>query len=251
MGSALAQAWSGRHRLIVHDVEVAKARRLGRRCHAAVARTLRELLARSEVVVLAVKPQDLDAALRAASPDARSGHRFLSIAAGVTTRRIERWLGGQPRVVRIMPNLAARVGEAISSVSRGRWASRADLAIAERLFGAVGRVVVVPERLVDAVTAVSGSGPAYHFLLAAHVASAGRRVGLPARLASQLAAQTLIGSGAVVCRDAAEPAALVAAVASRGGTTEAALRVFTRHRFGSMVAEAVRAAHRRARQLSR
>lgn len=252
MGAALAAAWASRHRVTVFDVDRAKGRRLARRCSVMTAPDLPALAASSGVMLLAVKPQDLDELLRQLSSLCGTQHLVVSIAAGVTTGRIEQRLGRDNRVVRVMPNLAARVGAGMASLSRGRWATVGDLRTVGRLFDAVGRSAVVPERLVDAVTAISGSGPAYYFLLTAHLEAAARRLGLPSSLARQLAVQTLVGSGAVVCGESGvNPVLLVKAVASRGGTTEAALAVLDRRRFESIVTEAVQAAQRRARQLSR
>ncbi len=252
MGSALAAAWAHRHRVTVFDVDRAKGRRVARRCSVRIASDVPSLAASAGVMLLAVKPQDLEGLLRELSSLCGTRHLIVSIVAGVTTGRVEQRLGQGSRVVRVMPNLAARVGAGMASLSRGRWATVGDLRTVGQLFDAVGRSVAVPERLVDAVTAVSGSGPAYYFLLTAHLEAAARRLGLPSALARQLAVQTLIGSGAVVCGESVvDPALLVKAVASRGGTTEAALTVFGRRRFGAMVTEAVQAAWRRARQLSR
>jgi len=252
MGAALAAVWAHRHHVAVFDVDRAKGRRLAHRCSAQVASDLLSLAASSGVMLLAVKPQDLDELLRQLSSLCGARHLVISIAAGVTTRRIEQQLGRGSRIVRVMPNLAARVGAGMASLSRGRWATVGDLRTVGQLFDAVGRSAVVPERLVDAVTAISGSGPAYYFLLTAHLEAAARRLGLPSSLARRLAVQTLIGSGAVVCGESdVNPALLVKAVASRGGTTEAALAVFDRRQLGLIVTEAVQAAQRRARQLSR
>jgi pyrroline-5-carboxylate reductase len=197
-------------------------------------------------VLVATKPADVPGALAAAR--AAGLERVLSIAAGVSTTRLEEAAGPVP-VVRAMPNTPALIGEGVSAVAAGRHATDRDLAWAESLLGAVGTVVRVPEAQLDAVTAVSGSGPAYLFLLAEALIEAGVVTGLPPDTAELLVARTLLGSARLLEASADGPEALRAAVTSPGGTTAAAVEVLERRGVRAAVVDAVRAAADRAAEL--
>ena len=197
--------------------------------------------------VLAVKPNDIPAAARIA---ARAGaRRLLSIAAGVPTTSIELAAEGDIAVVRAMPNTPALVGEGASAIAGGVLATDDDLVWAERVLGAVGMVVRVSEEQLDAVTALSGSGPAYIFLVAESLIAAAVRVGLPEELATALTTQLLVGSSALLA-ERGDAAALRVMVTSPGGTTEAGLRVLDERDVRGAFADAVAAAAARSRQLA-
>jgi pyrroline-5-carboxylate reductase len=196
--------------------------------------------------VLAVKPGDVPDAARAVA--AAGCERVLSVAAGVTTEAIEAAGGGRLRVVRAMPNTPALIGAGAAAISPGSAAGEDDLAWAEEILGAVGTVVRVPEKLLDAVTGLSGSGPAYVFLVAEAMAEAGVLAGLPRDVAETLAFQTLLGSARLLAEDP-EPARLRAAVTSPGGTTAAGLRELERHGVRAAFLDAVTAAAARSREL--
>ena len=204
----------------------------------------------ADVVILAVKPQQVVEALRQIGPALRSRQLVVSIAAGLTTRWLERRLPAVP-VVRVMPNLPATVSCGFSAIAPGRRATARHRAIAHALFSAVGEAVELPERAFDAVTAVSGSGPAYVFLLVQMWEEAARSLGLPAAVAGRAIRATLAGSTRLL-RASGEPAdVLVQQVASKGGTTEAALKVLAKRRVSAAFAEALRAAARRSKQLAK
>ncbi len=197
--------------------------------------------------VVAVKPADVEdvcGALGLAGAD-----RVLSIAAGVSLASLESWLAKPIPVVRAMPNMPALVGAGAAAISGGRAAGPGDLAWAERVLEAVGTVVTVPESTLDAVTGLSGSGPAYVFLLAEALIDAGVLVGLSRSVARQLTVQTLLGSARLLDETGEEPAALRAAVTSPGGTTAAGLRALEAGGMRHAVLEAVAAATERSRQL--
>lgn len=199
--------------------------------------------------VLAVKPQGAEAACEAlASVEVP---RWLSIMAGVPLARLESRAGAGVAVLRAMPNTPALVGAGMSAVAAGREATEADLAWAEAILGAVGDVVRVDEADLDAVTGVSGSGPAYVFLLAEALTEAGARSGLDPQVSRRLAVQTVVGAGRLLAEPGAEPEVLRAQVTSPGGTTEAALGVFEGEGIRDLVARAVAAATERSRQLGR
>src|SRR4051794_24127012 len=197
--------------------------------------------------VLAVKPGDLGAAA-AAVADA-GGERVLSVAAGVTTAAIETACGGRLRVVRAMPNTPALIGAGAAGISPGARAGEEDLAWAEAVLGAVGVVVRVPEKQLDAVTGLSGSGPAYVFLVAEAMAEAGVLNGLPRDTAETLAFETLAGAARLLAEGDTSPADLRAAVTSPGGTTAAGLAELERKGARAAFLDAVSAATRRSREL--
>jgi pyrroline-5-carboxylate reductase len=204
----------------------------------------------AEGAVVAVKPGDVEAACRSVR---RAGiRRVLSIAAGVPLAKLERWLGESgdaPAVVRAMPNTPALVGAGAAAIAPGRRADAADVAWAEGILRAVGTVAVVPEALLDAVTGLSGSGPAYVFLVAEALIDAGVLVGLPRPVARELAVQTLLGSARLLAESGESAESLRAAVTSPGGTTAAGLRALEAGGVRSAVLEAVVAATERSRLL--
>ena len=208
-----------------------------------------EAAAAATTLVLAVKPQDIDSLLSELASHATPRHLVVSVAAGVPTARIEKALPDGVAVVRCMPNTPALVDEAMTAVSAGAHADEAHLAIAEELLRAVGRVVRVPEAQLDAVTALSGSGPAYFFFLVEAMIDAGILLGLPRALSAELIVQTAIGS-AVMLRDSGEhPVQLREAVTSPGGTTIAAIRELEVHGVRAALLAAIEAAARRSQEL--
>lgn len=204
----------------------------------------------AEVVVVATKPADVGAALGAALPALAPGAMVLSIAAGVTLRRLEALAPGHP-VVRAMPNIAALVGAGAAAVAGGREATEAHLALAERILGSVGLVERCTEAQLDAVTGLSGSGPAYLFLVVEALIEAGVLNGLPRDVATRLAHQTLAGAAALLAEEGRSAGELRAAVTSPGGTTAAGLAALERRAVRAAVAEAVSAATSRSAELGR
>lgn len=203
--------------------------------------------ARAEGTVIAVKPGDVAAACHAAA--AAGSGRVLSIAAGVTVRALEAALAPGTAVVRAMPNTPALVGVGAAAIAPGTSASDDDLAWAERLLGAVGMVVRVDESLLDAVTGLSGSGPAYVFLVAEALIDAGEQAGLSRGISTSLTMQTILGAATLLAKGDDTPEALRAAVTSPNGTTAAGLRVLDEHGLRGAFAEAVAAATERSREL--
>ncbi|MEO9133671.1 MAG: pyrroline-5-carboxylate reductase [Jatrophihabitantaceae bacterium] len=203
----------------------------------------------ARTLVLAVKPQDIDALLAELRDVVTPEHLVVSVAAGVTTAHIEARLAAGVPVVRCIPNTPALVDQAMTAVSAGAHADEDHLAVAESLLRAVGKVVRVPESQLDAVTALSGSGPAYFFFLVEAMIDAGILLGLPRTLAADLIVQTAIGS-AVMLRDSGEhPVQLREAVTSPGGTTIAAIRELEIHGVRAALLAAIEAACLRSREL--
>lgn len=204
---------------------------------------------RSRVLLLAVKPQDIGTLLELLAPHVDADHLVVSVAAGVPTARIEAVLPAGTPVVRVMPNTPALVDEGMSVLSAGTHATEAHLDEAEALLAPVGRVRRVPEGQQDAVTALSGSGPAYFFYLVEAMIDAGILLGLPRTLAADLIVQTALGA-AVMLRDSGEhPVQLREAVTSPGGTTIAAIRELERHGVRAALIAAIEAAHDRSVEL--
>jgi len=205
--------------------------------------------AQARTLILAVKPQDIDGLLAELAPSVGTEHLVVSVAAGITTARIERALPDGVPVVRCMPNTPALVDEAMTAVAAGAHAGPDHVAVAEALLGAVGKVARVPESQLDAVTALSGSGPAYFFFLVEAMIDAGILLGLPRALAAELIVQTAIGS-AVMLRDSGEhPVQLREAVTSPGGTTISAIRELEVHGVRAALLAAIEAAAKRSAEL--
>jgi pyrroline-5-carboxylate reductase len=203
----------------------------------------------ADVVVLAVKPQVLPEALLALAPVLDTHKLVLSIAAGVPLSAIEAHLPSGSRTVRAMPNTPALVQAGATAIAPGANATAADMDVAEAIFRSVGMVERVPEAQLDAVTALSGSGPAYVFALCEALAEAGARAGLAPSTAAALAAQTVYGAGKLLHQSGEAAAALRVKVSSPGGTTVAGLEGLAQHDFAGALADAVQRATRRAREL--
>jgi pyrroline-5-carboxylate reductase len=206
----------------------------------------------SDVIILAVKPKDIDSVLGKEVCCGISGDKLvISIAAGITTKFIEKIVGNDMHVVRAMPNMGALVGMSITSISRGSSATDKDMEAAAEIFSTIGDVIEIEEKYVDAVTAVSGSGPAYFFYLVESLVDAAKGLGIDAETAMKLAVKTASGSARLLEELNESPASLRIKVTSKGGTTEAALKVFEKKRFKGVVKEAVKAANLRAKKLSK
>ncbi|HEY3843667.1 MAG TPA: pyrroline-5-carboxylate reductase [Acidimicrobiales bacterium] len=205
--------------------------------------------AESGGAVLAVKPDAAEGACRVLS--AVGVPRLLSIVAGIPSARLESALGGQPAVVRAMPNTPAQVGAGVTAISGGSFATSADLAWAEGIMSAVGTVVRLPERLLDAVTGLSGSGPAYFFLVAEALMEAGVQMGLTRDVSRTLVVETMLGSAKLLAESGQDPEALRAMVTSPAGTTAAGIRALESRAVRSAFMEAVAAATERSRSLQR
>ncbi|MCD2142452.1 MULTISPECIES: pyrroline-5-carboxylate reductase [Rhodococcus] len=206
----------------------------------------------ADVVVVAVKPNDVDVVVTAlAAVDAGNDDEqiLVSLAAGIPTVRYETKLPAGFPVVRVMPNTPILVGEGASVLSAGRYVKQQHLDTVREILASVGTVSVVPEAQIDAVTAVSGSGPAYFFLVAEAMIDAGVSLGLTRAVATDLVVQTMTGSAAMLTRSGDNAADLRAAVTSPGGTTAAAIRELERGGLRTAFYEALDAAKRRSAQL--
>lgn len=207
-----------------------------------------DAVAGAETVLVAVKPGDVPAALAEAAGALEGSALVLSIAAGVRIETLEAHVGDNP-VVRVMPNTPALVGEGVAAVAAGTHATDEHLARAESILGSVGIVERLPEESLDAVTGLSGSGPAYVFYLAEALAQGGRAAGLPGEVVDRLVVQTLLGAATLLAESGDRPEDLRAAVTSPGGTTAAAVELLDSREAREAFADAVVEATRRSKEL--
>ena len=235
--------------VVVSDTDEARRREISRSCGAAVTADNREAVRGADVVLLAVKPQNMAEVLAGLSGAVSPAALVISIAAGIATAFIEGGLGGKIRVVRVMPNMPALIGEGAAALAPGAHATEADLALARHIFAAVGITVDVREELMDAVTGLSGSGPGYAFLIIEAFTEAGVRTGLPRETALRLISQSLLGAAKLCLKGEKPPAELRAMVTSPGGTTLAGLKVLEERKVYDALIAAVEAATRRSAEL--
>jgi pyrroline-5-carboxylate reductase len=209
-----------------------------------------EAAAKADTLVLVVKPQDMPDLLDEIAPALRPGQLVMSLAAGITTATIESRLPQGVAVVRVMPNTPALVDEGMSAISRGTHCDEAHLVEAEELMGATGKVVRVPEKQQDAVTAISGTGPAYLFFVVEAMIEAGVHLGLPRSTATELVIQTMVGSAKLLRETGEHPTVLRERLTSPGGTTAAAIRELEDHRVRAAFMVALESARNRSRALA-
>lgn len=244
MGRAIIKGIKGRYKIIASDIDKGKLRKLGVRATADNIKAVRD----ADIVILAVKPQNMDSVLAKIKGEISPKKLVVSIAAGITTKKIEKKLGRIP-VVRVMPNMPLLVGMGISALCNGRYARASHLREAGRIFSRV--VYVKKESLMDAVTAVSGSGPAYVYLFIESLIKSAIDLGLNKNIAEILVLQTIKGAVTLLEKTGKSPEELRRQVTSPGGTTEAALKIFEKKEFIKLINEAIGAAHSRSRELSK
>jgi pyrroline-5-carboxylate reductase len=246
IGGLLAKGSDARSISVV-ELSPAAREKLGERYPVHLSTAPDSAMQRAEVVILAVKPQDAKAALASIT----IGQQLvISIAAGVTLDSLSRWLGGHRKLVRCMPNTPALIGAGISALYALPEVSEKEKKAAEEILSAAGEFVwVAEERLLDPVTAVSGSGPAYVFWFIEQLAASAEKLGLPKETAFKLAMHTVLGAAKLAASSSESPATLRRNVTSKGGTTEAALKVFDEEKLAERFARAVEAASRRATEL--
>jgi pyrroline-5-carboxylate reductase len=236
--------------ITVCDVRAEALARLRKRYRIRTSTESRQAVRGADILLLAVKPQHMKPLLEDLGPEVRRSQLVLSIAAGISTRFIEKFLPRGSRVVRVMPNTPALVGLGMAALARGRCAKAAEERLARSIMETVGEVVRVSESAMDAVTAVSGSGPAYVFYVAEAMRDAGVRLGLSARVSDQLVRQTIKGAGALLAQSPEDAGELRRRVTSPGGTTEAAIGVMEKAKLHGLFLKALRRAAGRSRELS-
>jgi pyrroline-5-carboxylate reductase len=235
--------------ILASDVSEIALQRFASETGAGTATANAAVVGQSDVVVLAVKPQHVRPVLSELRSHVRADHLIVSIAAGVPLRLLHEGLGGEHRIVRVMPNSPCLVGSGASAFACGPLATEADAELVSALLSTVGIALPVPESQMDAVTGLSGSGPAYAFAMIEALSDGGVRVGLPRETATQLAAQTLLGAARMVLETGEHPAALKDAVTSPGGTTIAGMHALERGSVRAALIDAVVAATQRSAEL--
>jgi len=247
--SGLLRAGRPPHTLLVGEKRPERAEELRERYGVEVVAN-RDATRGADTVVVVVKPQDMGDLLEEIAPELRPGQLVVSLAAGITTAFIESHLPDGVAVVRVMPNTPALVDEGMAAISRGSHCDEEHLAEAESLLAATGRVVRVPESQQDAVTAISGSGPAYLFFVVEAMIEAGVHLGLPRTTSTELVVQTVVGSAKLLRETGEHPTVLREQVTSPGGTTAAAIRQLEDHKVRAAFLTAMEAARDRSRALA-
>jgi pyrroline-5-carboxylate reductase len=256
MATALAQGWiksaltTSEHVCASDPVAAARDHFTATTGAVAFADNLR-VVAQSSIVVLAVKPQNMAELLSEIHNGVQARHLVISIAAGITMKQIVNELGDDKRIIRVMPNTPCLVGASASAFAASMAATVADIQMTQRLLSSVGRAVQVPEKLLDAVTGLSGSGPAFVFVMIEALSDGGVCMGLPREMATMLAAQTVLGSAKMLLESNLHPAELKDMVASPAGTTIAGLHALERGGLRATLMSAVEAATQRAIELGK
>jgi pyrroline-5-carboxylate reductase len=237
--------------ICVSDVRPARTTYLAGQLGVRAAASNLEAVTAAETIILSVKPQDVPPLLDEVGADVGRHQLVISIAAGVTLGALERRLPHHPPIIRVMPNTPALVQAGMAVLAPGRGVTAAHEQVALRIFNAVGRALVLPEKHLDAVTALSGSGPAFLAVVAEALSDAGVRVGLPRDVAHQLAAQTMLGTGRMLADTGMHPALLKEAVTSPGGTSIAGVHAMERGGIRALLMDAIVAATERSAELGR
>ncbi len=250
MGEALIAGSRRYYKVLVCEQNVQRVKYLRTKYKLSVI-DINGLVVKSDIIVLAVKPQDLPLVL-----DQLAGHDLknkiiVSIAAGITVAFIEQRLMQKAKVIRTMPNMPSLISEGITAVCKGRYTASKDVNEVCRLLAGIGQTLIVKEELMDAITAVSGSGPAYVFLFVECLMNAAQNLGLTPAQSKELVYTTLTGSVHLLGKSNDDAATLRAKVTSKGGTTQAAMDVLMARQIGKIYNEALTAARNRARQLAK
>lgn len=235
----------------ISDVARERLDYLGRNYGVNVTGSNSKALENAAVVILAVKPQNMGEVLRELSGFIGGGELFISIAAGIPLSFLEENLGGTVRVIRVMPNTPALIGAGAAALAAGSYVMEKDLALARGIFNSVGITVIVEEELIDAVTGLSGSGPAYGFMIIEALTEGGVKMGLDEDTALTLAAQTLLGAAKLCLLGDKTPSELTEMVTSPGGTTIEGIKALERGNLKETLVSAVEAATFRSKELGR
>lgn len=209
----------------------------------------KEMVLSADVIILAVKPQVANEMLAEWGPKFRQGQQIISVIAGITTSHIESFLRDEISVIRSMPNTSSTIGMSATAITAGKYASEEDMRRAEKIFQGVGTVVALEEHLMDAVTGLSGSGPAYFYLMVEGLELAAQKVGLPREVSRQLILQTLIGASHMLMETGKKPEVLRQEITSEGGTTAAGLQVMKEYKFIEGLEKTIEAAVNRSKEM--
>lgn len=219
--------------------------------HVQVSHDKKKIVQNADVVVLSMKPYDIGDAIKSIRPYLKPKQMIISVAAGISTDYISQLVAQDHPIIRVMPNTSASIGLSATALARGQTATQKHLAIAEQLFNTIGMTVTVEESQMDAVTAISGSGPAYIYYFIEAMEKAASDLGLDATVAKSLMIQTLIGAGEMLKVTRESPAQLRENITSPNGTTEAALNTLKAYDFQRAIIECVKSAHERSKELGK
>lgn len=211
----------------------------------------KENVIRADIIILAVKPADLFDLLKEFGPKFHKGQCVISVAAGIHLECIETFLQDEVAVIRTMPNTSSSIGLSATALAAGKWASEQDIKLAKQIFSSIGMVLTIEEKLIDAVTGLSGSGPAYFYYLVEAMEAAGVKAGLSEKDARKLTLQTILGAAHMLCDTGQEAKKLRQAVTSPNGTTMAALNTLREYRFEEAIEQAVRKATERSAEMGK
>lgn len=251
MGEAIVSALSPKVGLIVYDTDSSKIQKIVKKYKARRASDTRELILYSDIVIIAVKPQDIEKPLREIKVNNKKKNLLvISIAAGIPTSFIEERVGSLP-VIRVMPNLAAKVKRSVSVLCKGRFAKEVHLKRGLKIFSELGECILLKERYLDLVTAVSGSGPGYIYYFLSCLQEAGSKLGFSPEVSRKLVLETAKGAIALVSENKDDFSLWVKRVASPGGTTQAALNYLKKRKFSFLITQALNQAYKRAKELAR
>jgi len=245
----LAANLTGSDRIFTSDLDTGRLDALHSELGVTTSTDNADIVKDANTIILAVKPQIVSVVLESVKSQIRDEHLIISVAAGTPIKTIEENLPDGSHLIRVMPNIACTVGQAISAICAGTHATESDIETARTIFGSVGRTVVVPEQMMDAVTGLSGSGPAFVFQAIEALADGGVHEGLPRDIALELAAQTVLGAAAMVLETGEHPGALKDMVTSPAGTTIQGIRALEENGMRAAMMAAVIAATRRSREL--
>ncbi len=255
MGGALAQGLLEKRvvtsdELFLSDVRAERLDELKQQLGLNTTTLNSQVLENTEIVIIAIKPQQLKSLLNELKGAGISGQVLVSIVAGAKISLFEEFLGDNAKIVRVMPNSPCQVGFGVSVVSKGKNVDFDELGKVKSIFAAVGEVLELPEDYLDIVTAISGSGPAFFYYFAEAMIEAGVKAGLSREVATELVQGTMVGSGMMMKKTGKHPALLIDMVTSPGGTTIAGLEALDKKGFKAAVFKAVEAAYKRAKELS-
>ena len=252
MGSALIKGLKRKvkgSRLLIYDKDRTKQARAKKTYRIKGAKSLEEVISRSKIILITVKPQDIIAVLNSIKKN-YAKQLIVSIAAGISTTFIQKKIGHKARVVRVMPNLAVKASASISVIAKGKFATGSDLVKARNIFKSVGVCLILDEKEINAATAISGSGPGYIYYFLHCFQSAAIKLGFSKNIAKLLTFHTIKGAVNLLS-ETDDFLSLVNQVASKGGTTEAALKLLEKKKFKKIIEGAAESAKKRAKELAR
>jgi pyrroline-5-carboxylate reductase len=241
---------AGKGQIIATDIRTERLVYLKKKFGIQVSENNKKAVQQGEIIVLAVKPQQIKGLLGEIGDWVRKEQLVISIAAGIPTKYIEKFFQQRVPLIRVMPNTPALVGEGVTVLTPGKYTNEKHLKIAKKIFSAVGYVSVLPEKLLNAVTALSGSGPAYIFYLAEILDEAAKKMNLPEETACELVTRTILGAGKMLKITGESGRMLRQKVTSPGGTTEAATKYLQAKKFKEIFIQALFKARKRAQELA-